>query len=112
MLPRLGRLGNLATDIRASQDTLVEHLHVSAENYGALEVVHALEVGVWSCDTGEGEGSTVLFIARLTCYMRRKYICPVAIAVAQRSACNIDTTHSYFCRSFDPIRSYRLRKCR
>jgi hypothetical protein len=50
----------LATDIRASQDTLVEHLHVSVENYGALEVVHALEVGVWSCDTGAGEGSTVL----------------------------------------------------
>jgi hypothetical protein len=79
MLTRLGRLGNLATDIRASQDTLVEHLHVSAENYGALEVVHALEVGVWSCDTGEGEGSTVLFIARLRWYMRGKYMCSLLL---------------------------------
>jgi hypothetical protein len=60
MLTRSRRLGNLATDIRASQDTVTGRLHVSAENYGALEMVHALEVGVWSCDTGEGEGSTVL----------------------------------------------------
>jgi hypothetical protein len=64
----------------------------------------------WECGVvilGQAKDRQCCHIAVNMLYVGEVYVL-FAIAVAQRSACNIDTTHSYFRRSFDPIRRYTL----